>query len=364
MTVDVGERARHDIREWDDADGTTNLQPAVDSGEALLIPEGLRVTYEDRQLLVGDDTDIQVDGVVAFAGARTTGGTLASFVRTKGLDHRAPDPANPSKTIAAPVKSNRVNIHGTGTIRAVDPSYTGNLFAIYGDDVRLSGFTVSCWAGGRCIILDGDYGVAENLTLYGSPHATGNGGVRVVGGNYFTGRNLKVFSGDDALQFVTVGSPVDPLFDHSIHGGRYERCVGGSWAARWLAVVLSHDNDATLSMRGSITDVGFTDCDGFGGVCAMVVENVNSTGPIDGVTINGGSVDLLPQRDENRAARVAAGRAPDLPQDVLVWAQPGTGGVNNVVARRHRLRNPRSRKLLTVRGGTDVDMLESLTGVT
>jgi hypothetical protein len=319
-------RRRHprvDVREF------SGMQAALDAGVPLLIPKGVTVDHADGYLAIDPGTDVQVDGVLRKTGSPSGAGTRTSFLRNRHFD----------------VPVDGLRIHGSGSIRAADHSMTGNLLALSGNDMRFTGFRIDCWAGGRALILNGDDVRCSGLDISGSPGTTGNGGIRVVGGRRFLGLACRVISGDDCLQFVPTGSSNDPLYDRSISGGRYLRCRGRSLAARFIAVGLQASHvDEGVRMAASITDVRFGDCRGVGGNRAAVVHNFNSSGVIDGVLFQGGSVDMGPSR-----AKV-------LRQEVDIAGAAGTGGVSHVVSEGWVIRHPRTRVLSVTGVTSNIDL--------
>lgn len=283
----------------------SSLQAAFDSGKPLIIPAGVTVGFSGSYLKVDPGLDLQVDGVLEKTGSPQNGGTSTSFIRNRHFDVPVDD----------------LTIHGSGVIRAASHSMTGNLFGLSGNRIELRGFRVSCWAGGRCMVLDGDDIALSHLRLFGSPTTVGNGGIRVVGGQRFRAESCHVRSGDDALQFVPSGSPVDPLFDRSISSGRYVNCTGRSYSAKFMVVDLqgrSTGDPTDTTMTASVTDVLFDGCVGAGGVCATRVQNLSSSGVVRGVTFTDCEVDM--------------GRSTvDRPTTtVLVRGEYGGGGVHRV----------------------------------
>lgn len=313
-TSDTMERV--DVREW--GTDASALQAAVDTVTRVLIPEGLRIDYEDRSLLVDPGTDVLNRGELVKVGYPNYGGTRGSFIRNRDF--------------GVPVDGFRW--HGDGVVRAVDHTKTGNVFALSGARIRLRP-VITCWAGGRAMVLDGDHVQVWDPQISGSPMEANNGGIRVVGGYGFRCYGGDVVSGDDALQFVPSGNRDDPFFNRSITAGRYIGTVAESTAAKaMVAAIQSSEDDDALSMDCSITDVGWTDVDAVGGVASLMVQNLNSTQPIDGVTVRGGSTDL----GRSRSTKT-------FPAEVIIRAGDNTGGVRNVTNAGHVLRGVRTKPL-------------------
>jgi hypothetical protein len=302
---------RADVRSFRD------VQAAFDSGKPLIIPAGVTVGYAGPYLKVDPGLDLQVDGVLEKTGSPQGGGTTRSFLRNRDF--------------GAPVDD--VTIHGTGVIRAASQKMTCNLFAMSGDRIHLDSFAVTCWAGGRCMILAGDDITLTGLGISGSPQTSNNGGIRYAGGNNFLAQDCNVVSGDDALQFVPLGSPSAPLFDRTITNGRYLNCTGRSYSARFAVVGLqgrSTGDRTDITMTASVSDVTFDNCDGVGGICATRVQNISSSGVISNVVYNDCQIDMGPS-----TAKV-------LGTEFLIDGEPATGGVDGVHGDVHIL-HPRTR---------------------
>lgn len=233
---------------------------------------------------------------------------------------------NPTYT----TKVNDVKITGEGII-AASGTFDGGIVSIYGDRTVLQGWTCNKWQGSRAIVIDGDDVKCHRLDVFGSPNATNNGGLRVTGGKRFSGSNLRIISGDDALQFVPVGNPADSLFNHSIEDGVYENCTFESTAARGMVVAIANSaGDATVNMTANVLNVHFTDCFGIGGAAAVVITNDNSSGRVDGVYFNGGATDMLNSQGTMITSEIFIRRG-----------GAGVGALRNVVFDKHDIRNPR-----------------------
>lgn len=310
---------RVDCRDYPDVQAACD--DAANAGHPLI----LAAPVDLDELLVESGLDLMIAAPLRKVSANN-GGTRGSFIRNRNLDETLRDV--------------RIACAGAGSILAADSTKTGNIIALRADDSTLERIVIERWSGGRAMVLAGDRLTVNRAHITGSPAEVGNGGIRVVGGSDFVASQCHVVSGDDALQLVPSGGGEDPLFDRSITRARFEGCTGASTAARFIAAATQYGSPAVegdVRMSGSV-DGEFTDCRGVGGVMAVVVQNLSSSGHV-GVRLSGCSVDMTPSS------------ARSLGQDVLLQAWRGTGGASlhgevTVVGTRTSL----------VRASGDVDM--------
>ena len=312
--------------------GTTNDQPAIqtaiDAGVPLYFPAG---TYRCTALLnVDSNTDIYLaPGAILSKDFANNGGTSGGFIRNRNMG----------------TKVNDVKIHGPGTIRAATNLQTGNMFSLYGDRIMLRDFTVNQWAGGRCMVLAGDYVRVVNVKLYGSASAVNNGGIRFVGGRQFVAYGCHVESGDDSLQFVPI--PVaggDPFGGFSIHDSKYVACTGRSTDAKFMVCGLQEtgipDGTQSTGWTAGIYNSGFIGCHGFGGATAAQFQNVSSAGPIRDCYITDCGVDMIDG---------LTGYA-----GVLINGYPNLGAIERLKITRLVVRNARQQVVSMARNSIDV----------
>ncbi|MGY1987912.1 glycosyl hydrolase family 28-related protein [Blastococcus sp. SYSU DS0669] len=199
------------------------------------------------------------------------------------------------------VKSNHVQITGSGTIGARGHDRTGVVLALYGDDVTIADITIDTYAGGQAIMFAGDGGRMDGVTVRGSAPAFGTGGIRVVGGADFLATGCHVESGDDCFQFVPIGNPeAEPtLYNQSITGGRFVGCTGASSASRFLVALLEFTGGepGTTDMDASVSDCSFQDCHGSAANRGIVVKNTHSRGAIERVIFTDCTVDMSGAED-------------------------------------------------------------------
>jgi hypothetical protein len=315
-------RNRYDVRTYGvvgdmTTDDATAMQAAMDAHAPLIVPSGLSVRC-GTNLLVDSGLDLLIESGASLVKDTVSGsGTTGSFLQNRDMAS----------------KVNDVTICGLGKIRANTLSCTGNIFALYGDRVKLLDFTIDQWAGGRAILLAGDYNRCSRLYISGSPAVVGNGGIRVVGGKYFVGSDCHVESGDDCLQFVPSGNSSDILFDQSITHSAYINCTGKSSAARFMVAAVQGPTDG-LYMTGTVSDVQFIGCNGAGAQAAVVVQNMNSSADMQNIVFSGCTVDM--------ANYVTGGGGGDIYIASQQPTTPGVGTVKNVTVRDFRISNPKA----------------------
>ena len=194
------------------------------------------------------------------------------------------------------VKSNGVSITGAGRIGATDHSRTGVILAVYGDDVRLSEFTIDTYAGGQAIMFAGDRGRVDGVRIVNSAPGFGTGGIRMIGGVEFVATNCHVESGDDCLQFVPIGDPDALLFNLSIRRSSYIGCTGVSSMSRFMVALLEWTR-GTGGLTASVSDCSFVSCHGRGANRGIVVKNTHSSGALERISFTDCSVDMSGSED-------------------------------------------------------------------
>lgn len=237
------------------------------------------------------------------------------------------------------VRSDQVRILGPGRIGARDHSRTGVILALYGNGVRLRGFTIDTYAGGQAIMFAGDRGRIDDVTVRNSAQTFGTGGIRMIGGSDFVATGCHVESGDDSFQFVPIGEPTALLYDMSIRRSSYRSCTGSSTASRFLVALLEWTGGEG-GMTGSVSDCSFVDCHGTAANRAIVVKNTHSSGAIERVTFTDCSVDM-------------AGTEDRLTQEIRIQTDPvSTGAVRDIGFTRTNILNPVNAPLRT--GGPNI----------
>lgn len=218
----------------------------------------------------------------------------------------------------------------------------GQTLFLFGDDLVLSGFTITNFAGGQAILIGGDRNRVREVTTTNPEKAPGTGGIRMFGGHDFLARGCNVTSGDDAFQFTPIATPDHPLRDLSIDTAQYVDCSGRSEVARLAVVILSTSPPGAGGMTASITGVAFQKCSGSAGRRGIVVANTDSTGTISDVTFSECEIDLS-------AAESGEGY-----QEILVQRSPGAGPVRTLRFKGVAIISPRSTAFGT-RGDAEAD---------
>lgn len=281
-------------------------------------------------MAVDPGLDLVVDGELRLTCPPNGGGTAGSYIRNRDLRTRT-----------------TARITGEGTIGTIDHTRTANLFALYGDDVHLTDFTVDCWAGGRTMIIAGDRMRLDDFTVTGGLPETNNGGIRFVGGKNFRARNLHVESGDDVFQFVPAGNPNDPFYDMSIEDAYYIGCTGLSHSAKLMVAGLQSSEwskgNREATMTASITDVGWLDVTGQGGCWAAALQNLSSSGTISGV------------RYSRSGADMGASTGKVLAAEIQINAEAYTGGIEDVRGDLY-VANPRTDLMRVSRNVRDLEL--------
>ena len=294
----------HDVRDFgavgdgvaDDTDAVQSLiDAAAASGTAGVVSPGtFRCT---RSLLLPANARLHL-----AAGARL----VKDWAVTPGLANAF------LRNVDFAVKSNGVDISGTGSIGATDHSRTGVILAVYGDDVRLRDFTIDTYAGGQAIMFSGDRGRIDNVRIVNSAPGFGTGGIRMIGGVEFVATGCHVESGDDCLQFVPIGDPGALLFNQSISRSSYIGCTGVSSMSRFMVALLEWTRgDGGLS--ASVSDCSFVSCSGRGANRGIVVKNTHSSGALERISFTDCTVDMAGSEDRQA-------------QEIRVQTDPTSGG--------------------------------------
>lgn len=211
---------------------------------------------------------------------------------------------------SAPTKLTNVRWDG-GMFTVPDTSvitYSGNIFALYGDDIVIDSIVIDGFGGtggGRAFSLAGDRITLVNPVARNPNTGTGNGGVRFLAGDNFRCFGGYIESGDDALQFVpgirkNYHATTNPFQDQDITNSFYIGTVGRSYSARLLVAAVGNQTSEVGALgfptcQASIKDSGWVACSGRAGARAALVQNTDSSGVIRGLIIDdcllGGAID-------------------------------------------------------------------------
>lgn len=264
-----GSRPYRDVRSFAgvSGDGVTNdavgLQTAFNSGLPLIVPKGVKCRVAS-QLIIPTGLDLIIDGRIERTwNGGGSGATGAMFIG-----------ANASN----------VHIRGTGTVGAQSLSVgSGQVFNGSYNDTVFEGFGVDTWWGGLAYVISGNRLRMDRVTIRNTLAATGNGGIRYLGGDDFVAYGCHVESGDDALQFVPAESGVA---SPPTRRGAYIGCTGYSTAARFIAVGSGGTNPS------AIEDCSFVGCHGKASNRGIVITvKDTATGPIRRLSVRDCSVD-------------------------------------------------------------------------
>jgi hypothetical protein len=138
----------------------------------------------------------------------------------------------------------------------------GNVFCLYGDDLRFVDVVIDGFGGpGRAYLISGDRMRVIGGQVLNPFGGGGTGGVRVSGGDGFYGEGIYCNSGDDCFQFVTGDNAVTTtgLGDQDITNGTFVNCYGISDTAR---VVIAAVTDPNVSMSADLINCTFVNCRG------------------------------------------------------------------------------------------------------
>lgn len=315
--------------------GTTDdraaIQSAIDSGAPLIFPAGTYRCRNSLRLDAGSDLYLAPGArlVKDFANA---GGNSGAFIANRVLA----------------TKVNDARIHGPGRISAHNAAATGVILALNGDRILLQDFTVDQWNGGRVVTMAGDYNRIVNVKCYGSPAATNNGGIRVLGGRQFIAYGCHVESGDDSFQFVPSPPGGDAMSGLGIYDSVYIGCTGRSTNAKFMVIALQQeipDGVVLPAWTQGVYNSGFIGCNGYGGIAALVVQNAASAAPIENCYVTDCNVDM------------ALGLNTGTDADINAWAS--TGGITGLHLNGLRIRNPRNVSLTLSRTARDTTIENS-----
>ncbi|MGB5951813.1 MAG: hypothetical protein WBG57_04760 [Ornithinimicrobium sp.] len=289
------------------------IDEACRSGRELIVPSGVVVCKQPLKVSSGLRMRLS-RGTVLMKDFSNAGGTRGSLIRNRDFRQKVSD----------------VEITGPGTLRARDHDSRGNILGIWGDRVRLSGWSINCFSGGRAVLIAGDHWRVSGLTIAGSPAESGNGGIRILAGRDNRVSDCDVTAGDDAFQFVPAASPADPVFDQSIRDCSFVNCRGVSTNARLMVAALirpgSRSDEPVLT--ASITDCAFVNIRGTSSqVGALSVLNSSSSGSIADLTARDCDVDVV--SSGTRAALAGS----------IYLSSRSAGGINRATLGRVRLRN-------------------------
>ncbi|VXC43823.1 hypothetical protein [Nocardioides sp. AX2bis] len=276
-----------------------DLQAACDAsslnGTTVVVPTG--VVIDSPQIFCDSRLTLRVDGRINRTDAGNTGAGGAMF-RNRNTS----------------LKTNDCHFFGKGSVGAktsyTDPvtghtryDQTGIVFSNYGDRNVWTDIGIDKWDGGQAWAIRGDDLVIRRTSARGCAEATGNGGMRLIGGARFRAYSCDVWSGDDVYQPVP-----SPSTDHTITDAKFINCVGGSTDARFMVVGIQAGSGETLQpgtpMTCSVEDVEWRNCHGHGSIMGVVLQNFSSTGRIHNMRFTGCSVQSSRQYAGTNGARV------------------------------------------------------------
>lgn len=287
-------------------------QYAASKTPVKLGPGTYRMT---NQLLLRDDLDLYLDpGAFLLFDFVSTVSSAGSFIRNADLA----------------VKVKNVKLTGPGQIGVSSWACIGNMFGVRADYSRFADFTVTSWSGARLFVIAGDDISIDGITAYGAPAAAGNGGIRYMGGSRFRCENCNVVSGDDVYQLVPGGAVTDTnFFDQSIYDAQFSDSVGISTAARLMCAAVQSGPDApgVVMMQSEIRSSGFSNIRGRGTAAAIVIQNLNSSGHVADILVEGCSVDMI------------GGNSPTADILIMGATNTGMGQVRRVTIRDTIIRN-------------------------
>ncbi len=267
-------------------DGVTNDAPAINAllsvaaaaGKSVRFPAG---TYRlNSQINMVSNLRVICDPNAVFVRYFTTTGSFAMLTQSSF-----------STKIA--------NVYWySGTLKSADTSNTGwggNAVGFYGDDITLDTLRIDGYGtkngGGRAVACNGNNIRIFNPYFFNVAPYTGCGGIRVTGGSGFLCVGGYVESGDDVFQFVPAIPGALPTADTSIDNGMYIGCVGYSYGARLIAVVLGNQTQEVgvsgfPACTASIRDCSFIGIKGKGVARPAIIQNSDSSGKIQRITIH------------------------------------------------------------------------------
>lgn len=196
--------------------------------------------------------------------------------------------------------------------------FTGNVFSIWADKLVFNRTMVDGFGNGRAYYLLGD-DIRMFFPTFWNPFSGGGaGGIRFAGGNRFVCIGAVGTSGDDALQAVPGGSFGSTWANQTINDFSYVSCRVTSTSSRVLVCGLGSESGAPGWMTCSIIQGLFLDCIGVGAGLSVAMDNEDSSGNIDTITM--------------KSCRISDAGNDTRPTAISVTAKgAGTGAVKNIL---------------------------------
>jgi len=275
-----------------DGTGATNMATLLNSTIASISGTDYELVINSpvvklgAQLVLKDDVFISMEKGCYFLRAFTTTGTNGLIAPTSGTT------------------ADRVFLEGIKVVNTNYTSYTGNIFAIKGNDCTLIRCEVEKYGAGRFISVQGDRCTIISAKATDPNLTTGVGGIRLLSGTDFFCAFAQVDSGDDTYQMVPASN-----LDGTIRRAMYYCCRGSTSSGKFMVAGLSLHNDgdtAGSSMTGSITDSAFVGMRGHDCNKALRIKNEDSEGEISNILVMDCDVDMTGS-DEVDAAEVISG---------------------------------------------------------
>lgn len=196
--------------------------------------------------------------------------------------------------------------------------FTGNVFSIWADKLVFNRTMVDGFGNGRAYYLLGD-DIRMFFPSFWNPFSGGGaGGIRFAGGNRFVCIGAVGTSGDDALQAVPGGSFGSTWANQTINDFSYVSCRVTSTSSRVLVCGLGSETGVPGWMTCSIIQGLFLDCIGVGAGLSVAMDNEDSSGNIDAITM--------------KSCRISDAGNDTRPTAISVTAKgAGTGAVKNIL---------------------------------
>lgn len=173
------------------------------------------------------------------------------------------------------------------TVKRPSQGVAGRFFSLHCDNLLLSGVVCDTFGSGGAFFVAGANIALLNCVAQNGQTAVGSAGIRMFGGSGVAS-GCNIASGDQAFQLSPLAQ--GPGSNLSITSFVYSNCIGVSYSAELIAVELTIQGSLP-GLTDSILNWSFVDVVGSSGFRAILVNNVSSSGAINGGALTNISVD-------------------------------------------------------------------------